>query len=413
MESADSAVSRREFVAAGCASGGLLGATATNGQPDDAKRSVYESLGIRSVINATGTVTVLGGSVMPPEVVAAWADAARHFVDLVELQERVGDRIAQLAGVEAALVTSGAAGALVLGAAAAVTRGDAARIARLPDTTGMPNEIILQKAHRSCYDNQLTAVGARLVEVATRDELERAISDRTALLFFMNVNDGDGQIRRAEWGEVARRHGIATLLDAAADVPPVERLSEYIRMGFDLVAFSGGKAMRGPNDTGLLIGRRDLIHAAKRNTNPNCGTLGRAMKVSKEDMVACLAAVERFVRIDHAAEWREWERRIQVIEEALADLPALRTERVVPPIANHVPHLVVTWDERKLDLTPDAVTRQLADSDPCIRIGRVRHTGDRGICISVFTLQPGDESVVARRLREIFVVPATRSADHA
>src|SRR5437870_4799938 len=273
-------------------------------------RGVYESLGLKPVINAMGTFTVLGGSVMPPEVVAAWAEAARHFVDIVELQDRVGARIAKLIGVEAAMVTTGAAGALLLGTAAAVTRGDRGGIRRLPDTTGMKNEVIVQKAHHSCYDNQLTDVGVKLVEVETIAQAKRAINERTALLFFMNVADAEGGVHHREWLALARRHQVLTLLDAAADVPPLERLAGYNRMGFDLVAFSGGKAIRGPNDTGLLLGRRPLIEAAKLNANPHCGTIGRMMKVSKEDMVALLAAVERFVKLDHKAEWREYERRI-------------------------------------------------------------------------------------------------------
>jgi L-seryl-tRNA(Ser) seleniumtransferase len=194
---------------------------------------------------------------------------------------------------------------------------------------------------------------------------------------------------------------VPTLLDAAADVPPVERLAGYNRMGFDMAAFSGGKAIRGPNDTGLLLGRKDLIEAAKRNTNPHCGTIGRMMKVSKENMIALLAAVERFVHTDHQAERAEWERRLGVIEEAVRDLPTVRCERVVPPIANHVPHLVVTWDEGRVKLTREQLTRELAAGDPPIQIGRVAGTGDKGVLFSVFTLQEGEDKVVAQRLRAI------------
>jgi L-seryl-tRNA(Ser) seleniumtransferase len=363
------------------------------------KSSIYETLGVRPVINATGTVTALGGSLMPPEVVAAWADAARCFVNILELQDRVGERVAKLVGVEAALVTTGAAGALLLGTA--VTGGDPKFIKRLPDTAGMKNEVILQKAHHSCYDNQLTAVGVKLIEVETAADVERAINERTALLFFMNVAEAEGKIKRAEWVELARRHKVPTLLDAAADVPPVERLSEYNRMGFDLVAFSGGKALRGPNNTGLLLGRKKLIESAKRNTNPHCGTLGRGMKVSKEDMVALLAAVERFVQLDHQAEWCEWERRLGVIEQALKDVPALRLERIVPPIANRVPHLLLLWDEKRSKFTPRRLARELAAGDPPIQIGRVSGTGDKGALISVFVLRDGEERIVADRLKEI------------
>ena len=240
---------------------------------------------------------------------------------------------------------------MLLATAAAVTGGDRKHIARLPDIAGMKNEVLLQKAHHTCYDNQLTDVGVKLIDVETPADVEKAVGERTALLFFMNVAEADGRIKRAEWVELARRHKVPTLLDAAADVPPVEHLAGYNKAGFDLVAFSGGKALRGPNDTGLLLGRKDLIEAAKRNTNPHCGTIGRMMKVSKEDMIALLAAVERYVRTDHQAEWREWERRIGVIEQALKDIPTLETERVVPPIANHVPHLILTWDEKRVRVT--------------------------------------------------------------
>jgi L-seryl-tRNA(Ser) seleniumtransferase len=389
---------------AGLALGGVLspgevGASASTpaGRPD-----VYEALGVKHVINATGTVTALGGSLMPPEVVAAWTSAARHFVNLIDLQNKVGERIAKLSGVEAALVTTGAAGALLLGTAAAVTRGDPKLIRRLPDTTGIKNEVILQKAHHSCYDNQLTDVGVKLIDVETAADVKRAVGGRTALMFFMNVAEADGRIGRTEWVELGQHHQIPTLLDAAADVPPVERLSEYNRIGFDLVAFSGGKALRGPNNTGLLLGRKDLVEAAKKNANPHCGTIGRMMKVSKEDMIALLAAVERYVRLDHQAEWREWERRLDVIEQALRDIPTLQCERVVPPIANHVPHLILTWDENRVKMTRQRLTRELAKGDPPIQIGRVSGTGDKGVLISVFVLQEGEERVVADRLHVLF-----------
>jgi D-glucosaminate-6-phosphate ammonia-lyase len=398
-----SKLSRRGLLQAGAgvAVAGVLTepSSAAQGVP---RPSVYEALGLKHVINATGTVTNLGGSVMPPEVVAAWVDASRHFVNLLELQARVGERIAKLIGVEAALVTTGAAGALLLGTAAAVTGGDRKLIPRLPDTTGMKNEVILQKAHHSCYDNQLTNVGVKLVDVETAADVVKAINKRTALLFFMNKDGPNGRIQDKEWIELARRHKIPTLLDAAADVPPLQRLSSYNRMGFDLVAFSGGKGLRGPNDTGLLLGSKALISAAALNTSPHCPAIGRMMKVSKEEMIALLAAVERFVKLDHRAEWREWERRIGVIETALKDVPTLECARIVPPIANSVPHLLLTWDEDRLKLTRARLTQQLMDADPPIQIGRVSGTGERGVLISVWCLQEGEERIVADRLRSIF-----------
>ncbi len=395
---------------AGLALGGVLASSdpayahARRGSPDPAvprEKNVYEALGVKPVINATGTVTVLGGSLMPPEVVKAWVEASRHFVDIIDLQNKIGERIAKLLGVEAALVTTGAAGSLLLGTAAAVTRGDAKLVKRLPDTTGMKNEVILQKAHHSCYDNQLTNVGVKLIDVETPADVRRSITERTALMFFMNVAEADGRIKRAEWVAIARQHQVPTLLDAAADVPPVERLWEYTKLGFDLVAFSGGKALRGPNDAGLLLGRKDLIEAAKVNTNPHCGTIGRMMKVGKEDMVAMLAAVERYVNLDHQAETREWDRRLAVIEKALKDIPTLRCERIVPPIANHAPHLILTWDEQQVRITREQLTKELAAGDPSIRIGRVSGTGDKGILISVFVLKPGEDVIVAERLHAL------------
>src|SRR5206468_6206250 len=184
---------------------------------------------------------------------------------------------------------------------------------------------------------------------------------------FMNKDDAEGRIRRQEWIALARQHRIPTLLDAAADAPPLERLSEYVRMGFDLVAFSGGKAMRGPNDTGLLLGRKELIDAAKLNTNPHCPSLGRALKVSKEDMIAAMVAVERFVRLDHKAEIREWERRIGVLSAAVKNIASVQCERIVPPIANHVPHLILTWDEKRVPITRERFTRALMEGDAPIQ----------------------------------------------
>lgn len=220
-------------------------------------------------------------------------------------------------------------------------------------------------------------------------------------MFFMNIALDAGKIKREEWCELARKHKVPTLTDAAADVPPVERIAEYVKLGFDLIALSGGKAMRGPNDTGLLLGRADLIAAAKANANPNCGTIGRALKVGKEDMVALLAAVERFVKLDFAAERKEFERRIAVIEAAVKAVPSVACERIVPEIANHVPHLQIAWDESKVKITREAVTRSLAEGDPSIRIGRVSGTGDKGILFAVHTLQDGEAEIVAARVAEI------------
>jgi seryl-tRNA(Sec) selenium transferase len=322
-------------------------------------------------------------------------------VDMGELQDRIGQRISALIGVEAALVTTGAAGAMLLATAAAVTRGDPQRIARLPDTLGMQNEVITQKSHHTGYDRQITNCGVKLIDVETREELEQAINERTALMLFYNLLEPDGTIKKEEWIAIARRHRIPTLVDAAADVPPLEALSRYNKLGFDMVAFSGGKAMSGPSNTGLLLGQRELIEAARLNASPHGGTLGRMLKVSKEDMVALWAAVERYVHLDHEAEGREWERRLGQIEKSLGGIPTVTTQRFVPPIANHVPHLLVFWDESHIRIDRDEVTRKMAEGNPSIALGRVSGTGDRGLLISVFQLKTGEEQVVARRLCDI------------
>ena len=282
-----------------------------------------------------------------------------------------------------------------------ITRGDRKIGSRLPDATGARNEIILQPTHHSCYDNQLFGVGAKLVEVETAAEAGKMVGDRTALMFFMNIAQDNRKMTREEWAEIARKHKVPALIDAAADVPPVGRIAEYAKMGFDLIALSGGKAMRGPNDTGLLLGRKDLIAAAKANSNPNCGTIGRALKVGKEDMVALLTAVERFVNLDPVAEQKVFERRIAVIEKAVKSIAGVECEHILPEIANHMPHLQVSWDEKKVKITRAKVTQELADGSPSIRIGRVSGTGDKGILFAVHTLQEGEAETIAARLADI------------
>jgi D-glucosaminate-6-phosphate ammonia-lyase len=405
-------------VAAGGAIGGLLAAEALNTgaaageqakEQASAKRpNVYNLLGVKRLINAAGTMTALGGSIMPPEVVAAWTEASQHFVDLLELQDRVGERIAKRLGVEAALVTTGAAGGIMLGTAAALTYRDHTLVARLPLPPEMGKEVIRQKSHHDCYDHQITACGVRLVDVETREELERAISPRTAMLMAYNYLESESKISRAVWLETARKHNVPTLLDAAADTPPLAALWKYNKLGYDMVVFSGGKGLRGPQNAGLLLGRKDLVEAAKLNTAPRCGNIGRGMKVSKEDMVAMWAAVERYVQLDHAAQEREWGRRITVIEDALRDLPTVKTKRIVPPIANHVPHLLILWDEKRLRTTPAEMKQRLMQGDPPIATARVHGTGDEGFLVSVFMLQEGEERIVAERVRGILRGAATK-----
>ncbi len=268
--------------------------------------SVYARLGISPVINGMGTYTLLGGSLMPPEVIAAMAEAARHFVNMTELHQKVGARIASLLGVPAAMVTAGAASAITVATAACITRGDERALERLPECNGFKPEIVLQRSHRSGYEAQMQLVGAQLVWVESRAELDQAINDHTVMLFFLNCHEPMGQIPRGEWLRVGKDRGIPTFLDAAADVPPVAHLSRYVHEGFDLVAISGGKALRGPQATGLLLGRADLVTAAMKAISPHEG-IGRGMKVGKEEMIGLLTAVERYLKLDHDAEHHLWD----------------------------------------------------------------------------------------------------------
>jgi D-glucosaminate-6-phosphate ammonia-lyase len=391
--------SRRRFLKASgvvaAAASGLSTAAAAPSAPDAA---IYARLGIRPVINGVGVVTYLGGSLMPPEVVEAMEQAARHFVPLSELQKKVGARIAELLGAPAAMVTCGCASAITLGTAACVAMGDPDRLSRLPDTTGMKNEIVQQKSHRGGYEQQMLLIGTKINWVETREELDRAINDRTAMLFFYNEMEPEGRIKRDEWIRVGKERGVPTFNDAASDAPPVERLSQYIREGFDLVAFSGGKALMGPQCSGLLMGRKDLIEAAVPATSPY-SSIGRGMKVGKEEMVGLLAAVERYIKVDHEAEFKELDLRVSYMIKTLSKIPGLTADRHLPPIANHVPHLSLTWTEGAFKFDAKEVARRLLEGNPPIAISP---RGDRLLHVSVWMMRPGEHQIVTRKLQDVF-----------
>ena len=340
---------RRRFLQA-TAAATALGARPAKPAATLAGDNIYTRLGVRPVINGVGTVTVLGGSIMPPEVVRAMEEASKHFVSLPDLQKKVGARLAELIGVPAAMVTAGAASAITVGTTACVTGGDPEKLRRLPDTSGMKNEIVQQKAHRSGYEAQMLQAGTKIVWVETREELDAAINERTAMMFFLNKADPEGRIRRDEWIRVGQQRGVPTFNDAAADVPPAANLATYVKEGFNLVTFSGGKGLLGPQCSGLLMGRPDLIEAGQKAISPH-GGIGRGMKVGKEEMVGVLAAVERYLKVDHEAERKELENRAAHIIEVLSKVRGVRAERDVPEIANHVPHVRVDWDEGKLKRT--------------------------------------------------------------
>jgi len=381
------------------AAAGRLRASAGLGRGSRKSPGIYARLGVGTHINAKGTYTYLTGSLIPPEVSQAMEDASHHFVYLVELQQKAGAKIAQMLGVEAAMVTSGAAGAIMLGTAACLTGNDPKRITQLPDVTGMRSEVIIQKSHRNSFDHAIRNAGVRLVEVETLGELDSAISEKTAMMYFLNAAQNQGKIGLEKWVEVGKQRGIPTFNDAAADVPPVSHLSDYNKMGFDLVAFSGGKGLCGPQCAGLMLGKKDLIEAAIMNNNPYEDTIGRPSKVGKEEIVGMFVAVERYLRIDHEAEWKEWERRIQVMEKILASVPGVQTRRFVPEVANHVPHLYLKWDESALGITKAECAKQLREGEPSIEV--LEGDDPQGMGVTPFMMKPGEELIVARRIKAI------------
>jgi L-seryl-tRNA(Ser) seleniumtransferase len=372
-----------------------------------ADRDVLAELGVRPFLNAAGTYTRLTASQMPEPVLDAMQVAAGKYVDLQELHEKAGDHIAELLECEAALVTAGCASALTLATAACVAGSSPDRIRRLPDTAGMKNEVVLQKSHRNGYDHAVRNCGVRLVEVESARELESAINDRTAMLFFLNHAEHDGGIGHEEFVRIGKHRGVPTLNDAAADVPPADNLFRFTKMGYDLVAFSGGKGLRGPQSAGLLIGRRDLIEAARLNNSPHSDSVGRTNKVNKEEVVGMLVALEEFLGRDHDEIWGEWEQMCQKIKRSIANLPGVTTEMFVPEIANAVPHLRIRWDFEAARLTAEQAAEQLRQGEPAIE---VRPKFSEGLEVAVWMLAAGEERIVGQRIRRVLADALNRAA---
>jgi uncharacterized pyridoxal phosphate-dependent enzyme len=411
--------SRRSFLSAAGAlglplGGGKLSASST---PESARNfafgesgklsgfgasgDVYRELGVTPVINGEGTMTYLGGSLIPPEVEQVMAAAARHYVDIPALEVAAGKRIAQLLKLPkgyTGLVTSGAAGAMTCGYAGILTCDNEELIKRLPDLTGMKSEVIIQKSHRYAFDHQIRATGVRLIEVETRDDVRQAVGPRTAAMHFTNFANAAGQIQVDEWVKLAMELHLPCFNDAAADTPPVSHLWDYVNMGYDLVAFSGGKAIRGPQCAGLLLGREDLIRYALLNNSPFEDTIGRGQKVGKEEIVGMVKALELFLNADHAAMTEEWWRRLDTVSRQVTKVPGVSTAYFVPDIANHVPTMEINWDPRKISLTPDGALSFLRSSDPSIVLGRSRI----GLEMNSFMLQPGEDKIIAQRLVTLF-----------
>src|SRR5713226_9414111 len=364
--------------------------------------NVYEELGVPTVINAEGTMTVLGGSLPHPELEAVMAMAGRHFVPIADLEVATGNRIAQMLKLPdgyTALVTSGAAAAMQSGLAGILTGDNEAFIRQIPDLTGMKSEVIIQKTHRNPFDHQLRTTGIKLVEIETREQLRRAVNERTAMMHFSNFANASGQIKVDEWVKLGKQYNIPCMNDAAADTPPVSHLWDYANMGYDLITFSGGKAIRGPQCAGLLIGRKDLVACALLNNSPHEDTLGRSQKVGKEEIIGMIKALEMYLNEDHDALEKEWQARLQLISREITKVPGVRTEFFTPDIANHVPHMRIMWDEANVKITPQEVSKTMRGSKPSIVIGGGE--GHPGLAMNSFMLLPGEAEIIAQQLSKV------------
>jgi uncharacterized pyridoxal phosphate-dependent enzyme len=365
--------------------------------------NVYEELGVPTLINAEGTMTMLGGSLPHPELEAVMFQAGHHFVSMPDLEVAAGKRIAQMLKLPegfTALVTSGAAAAIQSGLAGILTGNNEKLIQQLPDLTGMKSEVIIQKSHRNPFDHQLRTTGVKLIEIETSEQLQRAVNERTAMMHFTNFANAAGQIKVDEWPKLAKQYNLPCMNDAAADTPPVSHLWDYTNMGYDLVTFSGGKAIRGPQCAGLLIGRTDMVANALLNNSPHEDTLGRSQKVGKEEIIEMIKALELYLKEDHDALSREWQARLDTIASRISKVPGVKTSFFTPDIANHVPHLQITWDEARIRVKPEEAAKWLRNAKPPMAIGSGE--GRPGLAMNSFMLQPGEDKIVAEQLVKLF-----------
>ncbi|HZO53155.1 MAG TPA: aminotransferase class V-fold PLP-dependent enzyme [Bryobacteraceae bacterium] len=383
----------------------LAGAMAARSAEEAAK--VYTRLGLRPIINAAGTYTHLGGSLMPLEVIEAMEAAAQNYVPIGELSRTVGARIAEVTGNPAALVTTGAAGAIFVSTCACIAGNDPDKAKRLPFTEGMKNEIVTQKMHMTGWIRQCEAAGGRMVDVEYKDEMERAIGGKTAMLYYLvaekhfgahrdKLDAPGGKVSLEECIQIAKKYRIPLLIDAAAELPPFENLAGYTKMGADLVAFSGGKGLRGPQNAGMLVGRKDLIGIAETFQSPHSG-IGRDLKISKETYIGMLAAVERYVKTDHRSEWNLWKSQIDYMKSELDKIPGVETGYVPGWVTNHVPRLWVKWDEKAWNFSREDCFKALDQGDP--RIVPLRTP--MGITLVPWMMAPGQERIVTKRMREV------------
>jgi L-seryl-tRNA(Ser) seleniumtransferase len=372
---------------------------------------VYSKLGIEPVVNAAGTLTTLGGSLMLPEVVEAMSAASRSFVDMEELHLAAGRQIAERVGVEAAHVCAGAAAGITLMAAACMAGASPERIRQLPDTTEMRHQFVVQRSHRNPFDQAVRLAGGEFAEIdADAAQLARALEqEEVAAVFYTSawfcMNEA---LPLAQVCEMAHQHKVPVIMDAAAEIPPVENLWRFVKEGADLVAFSGGKALRGPQSSGFVLGQADLVEACRLNDNPNLA-VGRPMKAGKEEIAGLVKAVELYVARDHKADSRTWDLRVARVMDALSGLGGVRVWRQLPyGIGQQIPHAALAWDERVLGVSYQELVQALLNGRPRIAVQFVDlssydFAGFKApqIRIHPHTLREGEEVVVAERVRRV------------
>jgi uncharacterized pyridoxal phosphate-dependent enzyme len=383
--------------------GGIIGAVipfeTVKASPPDSKRDLFKELGIRTFINAAGTLTFMTGSLMHDYVLETINATSKDFCLLDEVQDKVGERIAKLVHSEAAVVTAGAFSGLTLGLAGVLAGMDQKKVEQLPhlEGSGMKSEVICQKAHDIVYNHAFRNTGCKIVSVETVEELENAINEKTALLSFINIQADKGKIMHEEWVAIGKKHNIPTAIDIAADVPPVSNLWKFNDMGFSFVVISGGKAIRGPQSAGLLMGKKEIIAAARLHMPPRGFNIGRGMKVNKEEILGMYVALERYMAQDHDKEWKEWEKGISIIENTVKPLAGVTTKVFVPPLGNITPTLSISWDPTKVKISAKDLQEKLRKGDPSIEVGG---GDDNNINVTVWVMKPGQDKIVARRLKE-------------
>ena len=389
----------------------------------DPRQNVYTRLGVKTVINCRGTWTYLSGSLEFPEVRQAQVEAAQHFVNVMELQRAVGRRLSELTGAESGIVTSGAAGAMAVATAACIAGADDRKIWQLPDTTGLKHEVIMVGG-RSAFDSAIRLTGGKLVLTYLPEELTNAINENTAMIYTTDLGD-----KLQKELAIAKDHKIPMLLDDAAGIPPAENAKLYARMGIDLYCFSGGKGLSGPQCSGLLLGRKDLIEAALLNSSPREGAVCRPMKVGKEEIIGCLTALETWLTVDEKKLYREWNSRVDRIRKLVDTVPNVKTAIYVPDDGNRFPTLKVTWDQEAWGFTITDCVEKLRAGNPVIEVlgadnpslvtavregnpnpNRKERKGPDHIELVSMTIKPGEEIIVGQRLRAVLNAAQKKSA---